>query len=140
MLKVFIDGSGWNSIINPKFEYHLQGKEYFQQLLDSKAKIYTNILEVNNAIYQIKNECDSQTAQDFSRLIDEAVLKSDISLIWLTRRNRRNALKQFFSIREEKVDIRHCLIFGELKKRKINAIFTFDEVLKYFGIPLMPQI
>ena len=80
MLKVFIDGSGWNSIINPNFEYHQQGKEYFQQLLDSKAKIYTNILEVNKAIYQIKNERDSQTAQDFSRLIDEAVLKSDISL------------------------------------------------------------
>ena len=140
MLKVFIDNTGWNSIINPNFEYHLQGKEYFQQLLDSKAKIYTNILEVNKAIFLIKNECDTQTAQEFSRLIDEAVLKSDVSLIWLTRRNRRNALKQFFSIREQKVDIRHCFIFGELKKRKINAIFTFDEVLKYFGIPLMPQI
>jgi len=73
-------------------------------------------------------------------LIDEAVLKSDISLIWLTRRNRRTALKQFFSIRENKVEIRHCLIFGELKKRKINAIFTFDDILKYFGIPLMPQV
>ena len=140
MVKVFIDSSGWNSIINSNFKYHLQGKEYFQHLLDSKAKIYTNIIEVNNAIYQIKTECDTETAQDFSRLIDEAVLKSDISLIWLTRRNRRNALKQFFSIRENKVEIRHCLIFGELKKRKINAIFTFDDVLKYFGIPLMPQV
>ncbi len=140
MLKVFVDSSGWNSIINSNYTYHAQGKEYFQQLLDSKAKIYTNIIEVNNAIYRIKSDCDSQTAQDFSRLIDEAVLKSDISLIWLTRRNRRNALKQFFSIRESSVDIRHCLIFGELKKRKINAIFTFDEILKYFGIPLMPQI
>lgn len=140
MVKVFIDSSGWNSIINSDFKYHMQGKEYFQQLLDSKAKIYTNVVEVNKAIYQIKIECDSQTAQDFSRLIDESVLKSDISLIWLTRRNRRNALKQFFSIREDTVDIRHCLIFGELKKRKINTIFTFDTVLKYFGIPLMPQI
>jgi predicted nucleic acid-binding protein len=140
MLKIFIDNTGWNSIINSKFNHHLQAKEYFQQLLDSKVKIYTNILEVNKAIYQIKMECDSQTAQEFSRLIDEAVLKSDIHLIWLTRRNRRNALKQFFSIRESNVDIRHCLIFGEIKKRKINAIFTFDEVLKYFGIPLMPQI
>jgi predicted nucleic acid-binding protein len=140
MVKVFIDSTGWNSIINSNSKYHVQGKEYFQQLLDSKAKIYTNIIEINRAIYQIKIECDSQTAQDFSRLIDEAVLKSDISLIWLTRRNRRTALKQFFSIREDKVDIRHCLIFGELKKRKINAIFTFDDVLKYFGIPLMPQV
>lgn len=140
MLKVFIDYTGWNSIINKNAEYHIQGKEYFQQLLDSKAKIYTNVIEVNKAIYEIKINCDTQTAQDFSKLIDEAVLKSDIYLVWLTRRNRRNALKQFFSIRENKVDIRHCMIFGELKKRKINAIFSFDEILKYFGIPLMPQI
>ena len=140
MLKIFIDNTGWNSIINPKFQFHVQGREYFQHLLDSKAKIYTNVLEVNKAIYHIKTECDAQTAQDFSRLIDEAIIKSDISLVWMTRRNRRSALKQFFSIREEKVDIRHCLIFGELKKRKINAIFTFDDVLKYFGIPLMPQV
>ena len=69
MLKVFIDSSGWNSIINSNFTYHVQGKEYFQQLLDSKAKIYTNIIEVNKAIYQIKTDCDSQTAQDFSLLI-----------------------------------------------------------------------
>jgi predicted nucleic acid-binding protein len=140
MIKIFIDNTGWNAIVNPNNTYHLQGREYFQHLLDSKAKIYTNILEVNNAIFQIKTECDTQTAQDFSRLIDEAVLKSDISLIWLTRRNRRNALKQFFTIRENKIDIRHCLIFGELKKKKINAIFSFDKVLHYFGIPLMPQV
>jgi predicted nucleic acid-binding protein len=140
MVKVFIDNTGWNSIINSNFPYHMQGKEYFQQLLDSKTRIYTNIIEVNKAIYQIKAECDSPTAQEFSRLIDEAILKSDIYLVWLTRRNRRNALKQFFSIREKKIDINHCLIFGEIKRRKINAIFTFDEVLKFFGIPLMPQI
>ena len=140
MVKVFIDNTGWNSIINLNSPYHVQGKEYFQQLLDSKTRIYTNIIEVNKAIYQIKAECDSPTAQEFSRLIDEAILKSDIHLVWLTRRNRRNALKQFFSIRESNIDIRHCLIFGEIKRRKINAIFTFDEVLKFFGIPLMPQI
>lgn len=139
-MKVFIDNTGWNSIINSNYKYHLQGKEYFRQLLDSKAKIYTNVIEVNKAIYQIKTEQNSETAQDFARLIDEAVLKSDISLIWLTRRNRRVALKQFFSIREDKVDISHCLISGELKRRKINAIFSFDENLKYFGIPLMPQV
>lgn len=140
MLKVFIDSTGWNSIINSTYEHHREGKEYFQQLLDSKAKIYTNIIEINKAIYKIKVECDSQTAQDFSKLVDESVLKSEIHLIWLTRRNRRAALKQFFTIRESNVDIRHCLIFNEIKKRKINAIFSFDDVLKYFGIPLMPQI
>lgn len=139
MIKVFIDNSGWYSIINSKSKHHKQAKEYFQYLLDNRAKIYTNILEVNNAIDQIKKDCGTIIAQDFSRLLEEASLISDFNIIWLTRRLRKSGLKQLFSMQEPEIKFNHCIIYVELRRKKINVIFSFDETLKNFGIPVMPQ-
>ena len=99
MVKVFIDSSGWNAIVNSEAENHGKAREYFQNLLDSGTKIYTNILEVNDAINQLKKDCGPVLAQDFSKIIEEAVLKTNINMIWFTRRLQRNSLKQFFSMR-----------------------------------------
>lgn len=140
MVKVFIDSSGWNTIVNSKKENHEQAKEYFQNLLDSRAKIYTNVLEINDAINQIKKDCGPNLAQEFSKILEDSVLKTHINMIWLTRRLRRNSLKQFFSMRESQIELNHCIIFEEIRRKKINVIFSFDNSLKIFGIPLMPQV
>ena len=140
MVKVFIDSSGWNAIVNSEAENHGKAREYFQNLLDSGTKIYTNILEVNDAINQLKKDCGPVLAQDFSKIIEEAVLKTNINMIWFTRRLKRNSLKQFFSMRETQIELNHCIIFEEIRRKKINVMFSFDDSLKIFGIPLMPQV
>ncbi len=140
MVKVFIDSSGWKAIANPESENHEKAREYFQNLLDSGTKIYTNILEVNDATNQLKKDCGPGLAQDFSKIIDEAILRTNINMIWLTRRLRRNSLKQFFSMGETQIELNHCIIFEEIQRKKINVIFSFDDSLKIFGIPLMPHV
>ena len=139
MKKVFIDSTGWYSLTQPEDINYNKAKDYFQSLLDSGAKLYTNILEINNVITLIKKNCGLNTALEFSKLIEEAVLSTNLHISWLTRRLRRNSLKQFFSIKEADIEIRHCIIFEEVRRKRINSIFSFDPILKAFGIPLMPQ-
>ena len=138
MRKVFIDASGWFAIIQPTNINHYSAKEYFQNILDSGEKIYTNILEINEVITLIKKHCSVDKAAEFSKIIEEAVLSTDLHISWLSRRLRRNSLKHFFSMKSPGIEMRHCIIFEEVRKRKINYIFSFDQVLKSFGIPLMP--
>ena len=139
MIKVFVDASGWHALIQPDHIYHESAREYFQQLLDSRARLYTNITEVTIAISRIKSQCGLGIATEFSKTVEQAVLSSNLSITWLTRRLHRSALRQFFSIKDVNIEIRHCFIFEEVRKKKINLIFSFDKALKSFGIPLMPQ-
>ena len=140
MIKVFVDATGWYSIVQPKHDYHDVAKEYFQQLLDSRAKLYTNILEITSTISNTKDNCGLSVATDFYKIIDQSVLSSNLNVSWLTRRHHRSALKLFFTIKDVEIRVSHCSIFEEVRKKKINFIFSFDDTLKSFGIPLMPQI
>ncbi len=139
MIKVFIDSTGWYTLVQPKEVRCDAAREYFQQLLDSRAKLYSNIFEITLAISKIKKNCSLSMATDFSRLIDQSVLSNNLNVSWASRRLHRTALKQFFSIKGTEIEVRHCMIFEEVKKKKINFIFSFDNTLKSFGIPLMPQ-
>ena len=139
VIKVFIDSTGWYSLVQSEHEHHEEAKEYFQQILDSRTRLYTNITEITSAISKIKRNCGLSIATDFSKLIDQSILSTNLNASWLTRRLHRAALKQFFSIKDPQIEIRHCLIFEDIKKKKINIIFSFDDALKSFGIPLMPQ-
>jgi predicted nucleic acid-binding protein len=139
VIKVFIDSTGWFALVDSEHGDHEAAKEYFKQILDSSTRLYTNITEITSAITKIKGKCGLSIATDFSKLIDQSILSTNLNVSWLTHRLHRAALKQFFSIKEPQIEIRHCLIFEEIKKKKINIIFSFDDALKSFGIPLMPQ-
>lgn len=139
VIKVFIDSTGWYALVHREHEHHDAAKEYFQQILDSRTGLYSNITEITSAISKIKRNCGLDLATDFSKVIDQSILSTNLNVSWLTRRLQRAALKQFFSIKETQIEIRHCLIFEDIKKKKINIIFSFDDALKSFGIPLMPQ-
>lgn len=139
MLKVFVDSSGWYALVNNQHLNHDLAREYFQKLLTSNARLYTSIQEVNAAISEIKQNYGLNAALEFSRIIDEANLSSNLHVSWFSRRLRRASLKQFFSIRDQEIDLRHCTIFEDVRKKKINVIFSFDDSLRKFGIPLMPQ-
>jgi predicted nucleic acid-binding protein len=139
MKKVYIDATGWFAIVHSDHPHHEQAREYFQQLLDTRVTLYSNVLEINQVISEIKKKCSLNLAVEFSKLIDEAVLSANLHVSWLTRRLRRNSLRHFFTFKDSEINIGHCIIFEEVKKKRISFIFSFDDVLKKFGIPLMPQ-
>jgi hypothetical protein len=88
----------------------------------------------------IKKDCGLDLAVEFTRLIEDAVLSTNLRLSWPTRRLRRNSLKQFFSFKDSIVNLQQCYILEEVKKKRINIIFSFDDALKTMAIPLMPQL
>jgi predicted nucleic acid-binding protein len=139
VIKVFIDSTGWYALVQKDHEHHETAKEYFQQILDSRTRLHSNVTEITSAIIKIKQNCGLSIATDFSKLIDQSILSTNLNVSWLTRRLHRSALKHFFTIKDPDIEIRHCLIFEEVRKKKINFIFSFDDTLKSFGIPLMPQ-
>ena len=139
MIKVFIDATGWYALVHKDHSYHQQAQEYFQSLLDKNARLYTNILELNSAVTEIKKNVDLATSIDFNKIIEESSLSSNLNIAWFTRRMRRATLKHFFSIKDAQINVQHCAIFEDVRKKKINFIFSFDDQLKKFGIPLMPQ-
>ncbi len=140
MVKIFIDATGWHTMANKEHPFHQHAREYFQSLLDSNAKLYTNILELNLAITEIKRNCDLATSIEFSKIIDESSLSSNLNISWYTRRMRKATLRHFFTIKDPDIDIKHCAILEDVRKKKIDFIFSFDDHLKKFGIPLMPQV
>ena len=113
--------------------------DYFQQILEGHAKLYTNVLEINTVINRLKIEGSLNLALEFNKIIEESILTSAVHMSWFGRRLRKSTLKQFFSFRESQIQINHCIIFEEIKRKKINVILSFDDRLKIFGIPLMPQ-
>lgn len=96
VIKVFIDSTGWYALVQREHEHHEVAKEYFQQILDSRTRLYTNITEITLAISKIKQDCGLNVATDFSKLIDQSVLSTNLNVSWMTRRLHRAALKQFF--------------------------------------------
>jgi predicted nucleic acid-binding protein len=140
MIKVFVDATGWCALVDPKHQHHDVAKDYYQQLLDTGTKLYTNINEITQAITKIKSACGLSISTEFSKIIEQSSLTSNLNVSWVNRRVYRAAIRQFFSIKQKEIEIRHCFIFEEVRKKKINIIFSFDHSLTYFGIPLMPQI
>jgi predicted nucleic acid-binding protein len=138
MMRVFIDSSAWYALVFSANKNHDTAKDYFLSLLESRARLYSTITEINQAIFLIKKECGLAMAMEFNKIIDEAALTGNIHVSWLTRRLRRNSLKHFFSFKETEIELRHCIIFEEIRKKRINIIFSFDTNLKIFGVPLMP--
>ena len=65
MMKIFIDASGWYAIIDSNQENHEIAKDYFQQLLDTRVKLYSNILEINHVISDLKKKCNLNLAVEF---------------------------------------------------------------------------
>ena len=88
MIKVFIDSSGWYALIQSKEPHYELAKDYFQQLLDSRANLYSNIVEVTVAISKIKKHIGLSVATDFSRLIDQSVMSNNLHVSWASRRLR----------------------------------------------------
>jgi predicted nucleic acid-binding protein len=138
MMRVFIDSSAWFALLHVGHDGHDAAKDYFLSLLESSSRLFSTITEIDQAIFLIKKECGLAAAQEFTKIIDEAALTTNLHISWLARRLRRNSLKHFFSFKESEIELRHCIIFEEIRKKKINIIFSFDQRLKIFAVPLMP--
>lgn len=136
---VFIDVSAWLAIVDAKNVHSEIAREYFTHLLSQSARPVTNNVVVDEVLQELKTKNDSQAAKRFLSVLDESALSVNLRVDWISRRIRRIALDNFFKSKNENLKIRHFYINESLKRKKADLIFSFDENLKYFDFPVMPQ-
>jgi predicted nucleic acid-binding protein len=135
----FIDSTAWIAIVHKQNPNHTTASEYFQQLLEEDAKLVTNNVAIDQTLSHLKSENNSELARKFLTIIDESVLTINLRMDWISRRVRRNALNQFLKSSDTHLTLSHFYINETLKRKRVDIIFSFDQALRKFGLPLMPQ-
>jgi predicted nucleic acid-binding protein len=136
---VFIDTSAWIAILNKDDRHYDEAREYFTNLLGSSARPVTNNIVIDEVLQELKKSRDGQLAKSFLSILDESVLSVNLRVDWISRRIRRIALDNFFKTKNENLKLRHFYINESVKRKKADLIFSFDEILKFFDFPVMPQ-
>jgi predicted nucleic acid-binding protein len=136
----FLDTSAWISITQKDQPYHGPAREYFEQLLEENAKLITNNVVIDHTLCHLKSQKGSALARQFLTIIEESVLTINLRTDWISRRVRRTAMNQYLKSSDERLTLTHFYINETLKRKRVDIIFSFDEALRKFGLPLMPQI
>jgi len=138
IMTVFIDVSAWTAIVDGNDPNHAAATEYFQELLEKNAKMITNSAVLDQTLQEIKSKFGKQQAKKFLTIIDESVLTINLRMDWIARRVRRNALTRFLKD-DNGLQLLHYYIYETVNRKHVDIIFSFDQRLKSFGLPLMPQ-
>ncbi len=136
----FIDSSAWIAIVDNENPNHDAAQKYFEHLLEINAKLISNNVEIDEAVVRLKNTKDAKAAGRFLAIIDEAVLTIHLKVDWISRRARRSGLNQYLNCKEPEISLRQFFIYESITRKHAEIIFSFDSGLKYFNIPIMPQI
>jgi predicted nucleic acid-binding protein len=139
IMTCFIDSSAWLAVIESNHPKHKAAKSYFQQLLEDNAKLYTNNIVIDKVLQNIKTNRSGEKARRFLNIIDESVLTINLRIDWISRRIRRTSINQYLKSSEKSLTLDHFYIQESLKRKHVDIIFSFDESLLNFGLPLMPQ-
>jgi predicted nucleic acid-binding protein len=99
----------------------------------------TSNVVIDETLTALKINFGNEFAQKFFEIIDESVLSINLKVDWISRRIRRNALNNFLKTGASQLQLRHYYINESLKRKKIDIVFSYDQDLKAFDFPVMPQ-
>jgi len=136
---VFIDSTAWLAILDENNINHKFAREYYEKLLDQNSKLVTNSFVIDETLSALKMNFGNDFAQKFLEIVDESVLTINIKVDWISRRIRRNALNNFLKSSTANLQLRHYYINESLKRKKVDIVFSYDQNLKSFDFPVMPQ-
>jgi predicted nucleic acid-binding protein len=139
IMSVFVDTSAWLAIIDEKNEYHKEVVEYFTYLLGSKITMVTNNIVIDETIDHLKSVFGIETAKKFNEIINESTINVKLRMDWISRRERKLALDSFLKDKTGNLSLRYFYIYGSVRRKKIDILFTLDQQLKHLGLPIMPQ-
>ncbi|HED10336.1 MAG TPA: PIN domain-containing protein [Caldithrix abyssi] len=136
---VFIDTSAWLAILDPADDHHEKARDYYAGLLERSARLFTNNVVLDETLDRIKQNLGEKVAMEYLSILDEGVLSVSIRLDWISRRVRRTAIENMISNKKTELTLKHFYILETLRRRRIDIVFSFDQALKNFDYPIMPQ-
>ncbi|NOX90597.1 MAG: hypothetical protein GXO77_16450 [Calditrichaeota bacterium] len=140
IMTCFIDSSAWIAIIDGQDPNHQKAKQFFEYLLERDAKLVTNNYIIDETLDELKRRFDVDLSLKFMKIIDEAMLTINLRMDWISRRIRRSALNNFLRSNNKDLKLKHFYIKESIKRKKVDIIFSFDQNLNEFNLPVMPQL
>ena len=136
---VFIDTTAWLAILDENNINYLQARDFYESLLDQNSRLVTNNVVIDETLSALKINFGHEFAQKFLEIIDESVLTINIKVDWISRRIRRGAMNNFLKSSAAQLQLRHYYINESIKRKKVDIVFSYDQNLKSFDFPVMPQ-
>lgn len=136
---VFIDATAWLAILDENNINYNIAREFYEKLLDQNSRLVTSSVVIDETLSALKSNFGNEFAQKFLEIIDESVLSINLKVDWISRRIRRNALNNFLKSSSGDLQLRHYYINESLKRKKVDIVFSYDQNLKSFDFPVMPQ-
>ena len=77
---MFVDASGWISIIVENDRYHKTGRKHFERLVSTKASLYTTDYILDEVITRLRYDVSHEKASEFLAVIQNA-LQSNLLIL-----------------------------------------------------------
>ncbi len=139
IMTCFIDASAWLAIVDAQDANHLKAKDFFEYLLERDAKLVTNNYVIDRTLDELKHRFDIELATKFMKIIEESIITINLRVDWISKRIRRSALNNFLRSTNEDLTLYYFYLQETIKRKKVDIIFSFDQRLGEFGLPIMPQ-
>lgn len=136
---VFVDTSAWIAILDEKNSNYSSARKYFEKLLELNTRLVTNSLVIDDTLLFLKQDYGSEFAKKFLDIIDESAMSINLRVDWISRRLRRNTLNNFLKSSNRTLSVKHFYVHETIKRKKVDIVFSYDQSLKYFDFPVMPQ-
>lgn len=136
---VFVDTSAWIAILDEKNSNYASARKYFEKLLELNTRLVTNSLVIDDTLLFLKQDYGSEFAKKFLDIIDESAMSINLRVDWISRRLRRNTLNNFLKSSNRTLSVKHFYVHETIKRKKVDIVFSYDQSLKYFDFPVMPQ-
>jgi predicted nucleic acid-binding protein len=140
IMTCFIDADAWLAIVDRNDENHARARTFFEYLLERDIKLVSNNYVIDKTLDELKNRFDEDMAAKFMKIIEEAVITINLRLDWISKRIRRTAINNFLRSTHSELTLYHFYIKETIKRKKVDIIFSFDQRLAEFGIPVMSQV
>jgi predicted nucleic acid-binding protein len=125
--KIFITESIWYALIDSTDEKHKLVKKTFKDILDANYYLITSSYVVDSTIQKIKLNVSKEKADNFLRVVDDAVINNYLKIFWLNRRFRRIALENFLHDESEELSLTRNLLL--IEQKKVNFVFSLNHKL-----------
>jgi predicted nucleic acid-binding protein len=119
---IFITESAWLALVNTKDEDHFAVKNKFKDLLDQKFRLITSTYVLDNVLEKVKAEHGKAKANEFIEIIERSMMGNFLRIVWLSRRLRLKAVKDF--VDGNFVKVSQSLNIHLIKQKRYHYVFT----------------
>jgi len=138
-LKVFVDTSGFVARYNSRDEHHDEAMDYLQRIESGEAdvrKLYTSDYVIDETITTIFART---TSFEVAKKCGEAIITSKaIERLPIDEQTFRQAWEFFKARGEIGLSFTDATSIVLIRKKGIDAVFTFDSHFAKMGTPMVP--